>query len=275
MRFGGIASFAALSFAAGCQSPPATPGEAAEAALCPELAGHVDPLEVPFTDKPGTDARIRAFVAAARGLRDVTTRIEQLAIDACTRMRHDLGAPDAPADASIVVQCEPVRALIAKLIADGIQVRISVAAPRCEADTKRQARCSAVSQTGGGAETQVLCNAEAAMYARCSLPSITFASSPSGEQAARLGKTLEDNLPGLLYAEMALAGRLFDHTQRMVAASARVTAEVKDAGPHGLACIGLASVVTAKSAERLQQFYAGAAALFASLDPEIHGEAHP
>jgi hypothetical protein len=74
---------------------------------------------------------------------------------------------------------------------------------------------------------------------------------------------------------MALAGRLFEHTQRMGSASARVTAEVKDAGPHGLACIGLAAAIAAKSAGRLQSFYTGAASLFASLDPEVHAEGHP
>jgi hypothetical protein len=266
----------AVAMTAGCEPPGArSPASAAEGLLCPELGANVDPLEASFSDDPSADARIRSFVAAARGLNDVTIEIEKLAVEACAHIRRDLGAPEVPAGARLDVQCEPLRTLLARLVQQGVQVRISVAAPRCEPDTTRKARCESVVRAGAGPESQALCLAESAVYARCSLPAISFAGSTNAVEVVRLGATLEKNLPAFVYAQMALALRLVEHAQAIATASARLPAELKDAGPHGLACVAVGAKVTATSADRLASFVSVSAALMAGLDPEIRAGGAP
>jgi hypothetical protein len=237
--------------------------------LCPELAGNVDPLEVSYSDKPAADARIRAFVSTARGLNDVTVEIEKRAVDACRRMRRDLGAPDAPPNAPLEIQCDALRAQIAKLAHEGVEVRIAVALPRCQPDSARQTRCATIAGAQSD-DARMLCEAAGALYAQCSLPSVTFAGSGNGDDVVRLGRTLEENLPTLLYAEFALAKRLAGQTEALVTASARIPSQLEEAGAHGLACVGLAARATTRSAQRLQAFLATTGALVASLEPELH-----
>jgi hypothetical protein len=261
--------FLTAAAVAGCGDPARSPTDKVEALVCPEITGSTDPLEMPFADTPALDARIRAFVSAARGLSDVTIEVEQRAVEACRRIAKDLGEAEPPAGASLDVQCGALRGAIAKLAKDGIELRVSIAAPRCEPDASRRSRCDAVAAPAGSPETQLLCNAEGELYARCSMPSVSFAASTNAELAVRLGRSLEENLPTLLYAELALAKRLLGHVEGIVATSPRIAADIKDAGPKGIACVGLATNVTLKSAERLRSFLSRSASTIGALDPEI------
>ncbi|MBX3228769.1 MAG: hypothetical protein KIT84_39850 [Labilithrix sp.] len=260
-----------LAGLAACAAPR-NGGEAAspdaEALLCPELGGNSDPLEANYADTPEANAQIRAFVAAARGLSDVTLEIERRAIDTCRRIRKDIGAPDAPVNAPIDTQCEPVRAAIEKLLKEGVELRIAIAPPRCEDDGARKGRCNSVAGSAG-AEAGVLCESQSLVYARCTLPAVSFASSRNADEVVRLGRSLEENLPPMLYADMALGRRLVSNVEQIAVASAKLTSQLKNVGPHGAACVGLAGAVTAKAAERLRVFLAASGALVLSLDPEI------
>ena len=268
-RMAGLLSGAAIALlASGCSAPPTT--DSARTLVCPQLAGSVDPLELSYASTPGADAQLRAFVAAARGLDDVTVEMQRLAVDACQRMRRDLGAPDVSPGEPLARQCEPVRTAIARVARSGVEIRMSIAPPRCEPATTRRGRCNAASSAAGGAETKVLCDAQEAIYAQCSLPAVTIAATSAGADVLALARTLEENLPRLLYAEMALARRLLEHVQAIVAVSARLPGELKDADPPGVACAALAAEMTARSAPRVQALLDVSAAVVAGLDPVVH-----
>jgi hypothetical protein len=254
----------------GCPARTELP-DSAQALVCPELAGSVDLLQVSFSADPAADGRIRAFLSAARGLYDVALDMQSLAADACRRMGHDLGQPAPPADASLEALCEPVRASLTHLAASGVEVRVSIAAPRCGADGERASRCTATCGHGAGAaDCEPLCKAQAELYGRCSMPSVAAAASSGGEDVLRLVRTLEENLPSLLYAELALGRRLLSHAEVIVAMSGRLPNDVKSAGERGVACTALAATLTVKAAAKLKSVVGTSAATVAVLDPEMH-----
>jgi hypothetical protein len=112
-----------------------------------------------------------------------------------------------------------------ELAREGVEIRIAIALPRCQPDAARQTRCATIACTQSD-DARGLCEASGALYAQCSLPSVTFAGSSNGDEVVRLGRTLEENLPALLYAEFALAKRLAGQTEALVGASARLTSEL-------------------------------------------------
>ena len=265
------AAAVALALAvSGCSANAANEAKAtsAENVVCPELGGNADPLEASFVDAPGPNARIRTFVASARGLNDVTLEIERRAVETCRAVAQDIGAPEVSRSAALDAQCAPMRKAIAELGKANIELRIAIAPPKCKADDTRKARCESVAASANAAESGDLCNAQGALYARCSLPSISFAASKQTENVFRLGKSLESNLPALLYADLALGRRLIDHVSKIAAVSVKLTTDLKDVGPHGLACVALASNVVKKSSERLKHFLELSSDVFLSLDPE-------
>lgn len=265
-----LAAWIMLGLVVGCSSgrDTATP----ERMLCPDLTGGADLLEVSFAGAAASDGEIRVFVSTARGLNDVIVEMERLAIDACRRMGRDLGAPPPRGGASLDEQCEPVRAAVAQLQREGLELRISIAAPRCEVDGSRRVRCEAIASTS--ADSRGLCEAQSVMYGQCTLPSVTFAAasgSTTGRvDVIRLGATLEENLPRLLYAEMALGRRLANHLPALVAAASRVPGEVKDAGPRGVACAALAADMTVGAVGRAKSLLTSVAGTLGPLRPEIH-----
>jgi hypothetical protein len=262
-----IALGAAVAACAPAQAQPEPTDVRAQRLLCPELGGNSDPLETSYADKPAADARIRALVSAVRGLNDATLEMERRAVDACSRMRHDLGAAELTANSPLDAQCEPVRTLIAKVAADGIVVKVNIAPPKCQTDASRQAKCAGVT-AASAPEAEPLCTAASVIYSRCSLPAVTFAAARETDETARLGKTLEQHLPSLLYAQYALGQRLTKHLEPLVQAGPKLGEAVKDAGPHGLACVGLSTTTAARSAERIKSFLGLSTSLVASLSPE-------
>src|SRR5579859_4289407 len=72
-------------------------------AACPELGGNADALHAQYAANAQMNAKIRAFVQAAKDLGAVAVQIEGEAAEACQRMAMDLGAspqefaaPDEP-----------------------------------------------------------------------------------------------------------------------------------------------------------------------------------
>jgi hypothetical protein len=256
----------------GCQTAPSSLPEAAQQVLCPELSSGVDLLQLSYSDDPAANGRIRAFVSAVRGLYDVSIEMERQAADACRRMSHDLGYPPMPADAPLDKLCEPIKTTVAGLTAAGIEIRISIAPPHCDVDADRGQRCGSTcaSAAGNAGECTLLCKAQADLYARCTLPSVTVAASIGGQNVERLAHTIEDNFPSLLYAEIALGRRLVDNVETLVTTSTRLPNDVKSAGEHGVACAALAAVLTAKAAGRLHSVLTTCASTTATLNPEIH-----
>jgi hypothetical protein len=229
-------------------------------------------LQLPLSEDPAANGRIRAFVSAVRGLYDVSLEMERLAADACRRMSHDLGYPDAPPDAPLDRLCGPVVAAVGGLKASGVEIRISIAPPHCGTDAERGSRCGSActSSPDNPMECNLLCAAQADLYARCTLPSVTAAVSFAGNGTDRLVRTIEDNFPALLYSEIALGQRLVRHADTIVATSTHLPNDVRGSGEHGVACTALAAVLTVKAAGRLRSVFATSAWTTAALNPEFH-----
>jgi modification target Cys-rich repeat protein len=118
-------------------------------ATCPKLTGNVDPMNLSFSANARADVKVRAFVAAARDLADVSVQMEAEATEACRRIGADLGmAPgeltsqgNEPGD-SARTACNAVAARIDAMLRQGAQVRVAVQPPRCSASMDARARCS-------------------------------------------------------------------------------------------------------------------------------------
>jgi hypothetical protein len=263
-----LAGAALLVSSSGCASSQPAASQA-EALVCPELAGSVDLLDLPFSDDPLANGRIKAFVSTTRGLADAVLEMERLAVDACQRIQHDIGIPRSEDPKSVQEACAPLQATLARLAASGIEIRIGLVTPRCGPDARREARCGAVCPSSAE-ECRVLCSAQAALYAQCTLPAVSVAVSSELEEVVKLARTLEQNLPSLLYAELALGKRLIGQAQTVALISTRLPADLKGAEPRGVACAAFAAVTTGKAVARLKAVIDASSAAVALLDPEVH-----
>jgi hypothetical protein len=243
--------------------------EHAESIACPELGGTADLLELSYSDDPVVNGRIRAFVATSRGLADVVMEMERFAIDACDHMRRDLGAGPALPVTSVQQVCEPVRAAIARMQAAGVEIRISLVSPSCGTDSARSSRCSSYCAPSLP-ECAKLCSAQGALYAECTLPAVSVAISSQAAEVVRLAQTLEQHLPTLLFAEIALGRRLVEHAAALVALSASLPRDVSHAGTRGVACVTVGASLVAKAASRLNDVVGASSSATALLDPEVH-----
>jgi hypothetical protein len=241
----------------------------AEALVCPELGGNADLLELPYADDPIANARIRAFMATTRGLADVVLEMEQTVVSTCGRMSRDLGLPAATSEPNVTQACEPIRAQLARLAASGIELRVSFVTPSCGNDTRREARCSSICSVAGP-ECAALCTTQAALYAECTLPAVAVAASSELPEVLRLARTLEENLPALLYVELALGRRLAEQTQSLVGTATKIPSDVANAGPRGVACVTLAAAMVGKAVSRLSSAVSIVETTTALLDPEVH-----
>lgn len=122
-------------------------------AACPKLTGNADPMTMSFSANAKADVKVRAFVAAARDLADVSVQMEGEAAEACRRIGQDLGMQpselasrsDEPGG-SAQVACNAVGARIDAMLRQGAQIRVSVQPPQCSANFDARARCSGTCQ---------------------------------------------------------------------------------------------------------------------------------
>jgi hypothetical protein len=266
---GSSAALVALLCAACASSGTEEHAKEAQTLLCPELGSNVDVLELPYSDDPLANGRLKAFVATARGLADVVLEMESRTIGACQRITSDIGVVVKENPQSIEEACSPVRAEVERLATIGVEIRVSLVTPRCGPDARREARCSSMCATSPK-ECAVLCSAQAALYAQCTLPAVSVVASSEIADVMKLVRSLENNLPALLYAEIALGKRLVSHAEQAVVISTRLPGDLKDAGPRGVACAALAATTTGRAVARLKAVVDQSAAVIARLDPEEH-----
>jgi len=116
-------------------------------AACPELGGNADALRAQYAANAQVNAKVRAFVQAAKDLGSVAVQIETEAAEACQRMAMDLGAgpqefaardePGGRAQAA----CAAASARIDGIMRQGITVRASATPPQCQANVQAEASC--------------------------------------------------------------------------------------------------------------------------------------
>jgi hypothetical protein len=266
-RFRGVVAIASVGVVTACAGAESTATAAAEMA-CPELGGSVDPMLLSYSDDAAANGRIRAFLSATRGLYDAALEMERMASDACARIRNESGEPTQAS--SGLSACDALLTDLAMLARNGIEIRVSVATPRCKPSAERRDRCSASCGTSSGAECTSVCEAQAAIYGDCTLPGVSIAVSHETERLLKLARALERHLPNLFYAEMALGKRLTEHGKTLVSVAGKLPADVNEAGPHAMACVSLAATSAAKSFARLETVLAVCSKATASLNPEVH-----
>lgn len=117
---------------------------------CPAMRGSADPLQMNFSANAKANAKIKTFVSAAKDLRDVSLQMEAHATEACMRMGADLGlspqemSPRQGQDkegARAQAACGALSARMDAILRQGIQVRVSVAPPQCQANLQAKAQC--------------------------------------------------------------------------------------------------------------------------------------
>ena len=116
-------------------------------ATCPVLVSG-DPLQAQFSANARANAKVRAFVSAAKSLVEVSAQMEALATEACRNMGRDLGVPeqamqpqnDEPG-ASAQAACGALSAQIDSILRAGIQVSVQATPPQCQANFQAKARC--------------------------------------------------------------------------------------------------------------------------------------
>jgi hypothetical protein len=125
------------------------PGNFADiGASCPQLSSNADPLTLSYSANAHANAKIRAFVASAKSLANVSFQMEALASDACLRMGYDLGIPPAQMapqtqepGAKVQAACGAVSMQIDSILRQGVQVQVQVTPPQCSANLDARARC--------------------------------------------------------------------------------------------------------------------------------------
>jgi hypothetical protein len=117
-------------------------------AACPQMRNEVDALSANYSANVQANAKIRAFVQAAKDVAGVAEQMERLAAEACLRMGADLGIPPqqmAPRDSRpgsrAQAACNAVGAAIDGILRAGVQVQVVATPPQCQASAQAEARC--------------------------------------------------------------------------------------------------------------------------------------
>ncbi len=116
---------------------------------CPQMTGSIDPLDARYSADLAVNAKVAAFVSAARDLANVSVQIEGEAAEACRRMGRDLNIaedtmrpPGSEPGGEAKAACGALAARIDTLLGAGFRASVSVRPPMCTADVQGQARCS-------------------------------------------------------------------------------------------------------------------------------------
>jgi hypothetical protein len=120
---------------------------ALEGAACPELAGGGSALRAKFTGDAALNAKIGAFVQAAKDLVALSARMDAEVTSACQRMGADLGVAPAQMQATEGVAastaaCNAVSAQIGAALQGGVTFKASYTPPKCEVNTAAHASCN-------------------------------------------------------------------------------------------------------------------------------------
>ncbi len=118
---------------------------AARAAACPELTGGGSALAANFDANATINAKVGAFVQAAKDLTATASRAEAELTNSCKAMGRDLGLNDAqmqPKDGSAANgACGAVAGKIAATLQGGASVSVKAQPPQCQVNAQAQASC--------------------------------------------------------------------------------------------------------------------------------------
>ncbi len=249
-RIAALVAFSALSVAAGGCGITGSLGKAA----CPEIGAGRDVLAGNFAADARVNAKVRTFVQAANDLAGVAGQIETEVAHACLRMGADLGVSQTAMAAKkepggrASGACEPVLQAIDQILRAGVVVQVSVTPPVCQASAQASAQCQgACSASPGDAECGASCQAHANVHASCTPAVVTVNAQTGDPRAQRLVTTLQQNLPVLIHAEIALGKRLIHDGQVIAKVGANLPKIVGQAGVHALGCIGAAVEASASA----------------------------
>jgi len=120
----------------------------AGAVACPELSGGGSALGVRYTAKAELNAKIGAFVQAAKDLGRLSTRMDAEVTTACRKIGADIGVDAAAMQprenvGASTAACGAVRAKIDALLKGGVTLQASYTPPKCEVDASARASCDA------------------------------------------------------------------------------------------------------------------------------------
>lgn len=115
---------------------------------CPQLNSNADPLTLNFSQDFRANAKIRAFVASAKSLANVSFQMEALAAESCTKMGVDLGlnpqqmAPrNSEPGARAQAACGALAMQIDGILRQGVQIQVQATPPQCTANVQAKAQC--------------------------------------------------------------------------------------------------------------------------------------
>lgn len=137
-----------LSSGAGAGKSTAGLAGLASGIACPALASGGDAMSVQYTAKAELNAKIGAFVQAAKDLQRLAVQMDTEVTGACRRIGADIGVPAAqmqPAQGKSASEaaCGAVAAKIQGIVKGGVQIQASYTPPKCEVDASASAKCDA------------------------------------------------------------------------------------------------------------------------------------
>jgi len=232
-------------------------GGALGRAACPALGPNVSALDVSYDANATVNAKVQAFVQAAKDMDAISAQIEMKAAQACQRMGMDLGLSPAqmqprkgPGGAAAGA-CEPLAMQIDAILRQGIQIHATVTPPQCQANAQAHAHCAGRCDVNRDAECKASCEAHAEVHASCQPATVQVQASHGAQQAAALIATLQANLPLLIEAQITLGQRLINNAQIVAQVGANLPKIVGKAGAQALACIGAAADIAASASVRI------------------------
>lgn len=144
----GIAAGACDPLAPGAGRTASTIAGIAGAVACPELSGGGSALGVRYTAKAELNAKIGAFVQAAKDLQRLSVQMDAEVTNACRKIGADLGVPAAQMQprenvGASTAACGAVKAKIGALLQGGVKLETKYTPPKCEVDAQARASCDA------------------------------------------------------------------------------------------------------------------------------------
>ena len=140
----GLAVGACDPLAPGAGGTTAALAGLAGAIACPELASGGSALGVKYSAKAELNAKIGAFVQAAKDLKKLSAQMDVEVTNACKGIGTDIGVPAqemAPREGvgASSAACGAVKAKIGALLQGGVKIETSYTPPKCEVDAQAHA----------------------------------------------------------------------------------------------------------------------------------------
>ena len=120
----------------------------AGAVACPELASGGSALGIQYTAKAELNAKVGAFVQAAKDLKRLSAQMDVEVTNACKRIGADIGVPALEMQpregvGASTAACGAVKAKVSALLQGGVTIQTHYTPPKCEVDAQAHASCDA------------------------------------------------------------------------------------------------------------------------------------